>query len=113
MIARKHQVFAERYGWTNSPGQRHESNFLDAVRLRVRLSGLDAEPDGAHVVAPGGLGERLGRRRSWRVNLDAEHPLCPLYAELVDTTSVYGCHGLGIFDQLPMHPEDVPVEGDL
>ena len=65
------------------------------------------------MVTPGGLGERLGRRRRWRVNLQAKHPLRPLHAEVVDGAGMEGRHRLLVIKQLPPHPGGVPVQGDL
>ena len=47
------------------------------------------------------------------MNLQAEHPLRPLHAELVDGAGVQGRHRLRVVKQLPSHPGDVPVQGDL
>lgn len=83
---------------------------LPACRSR---SGSDGEPDGAQVVSAGGLGERLGRRYSGCVNLEAEHPPRPLHAEVLDGAGVQGGRRLRVVQQLPAHPGDVPVQGDL
>src|SRR5258708_12297359 len=80
---------------------------------KLLLSGLGGGSYGAEVVASGGLGERLWRGSPGGVNLETEHPLRPLHAELVYAARIHRCHCRRVLDQLSPHPGDLSVQGDL